>query len=288
MKLWYLHDHWEMRESSAEGWIPAKVPGSVYADLVENGRMDCPYWKDREDQAEKRMEQAFSYRCTFTAGQEQLERTHLALQFDGVDTLAAVKLNGVYLGHMNNMHRVWEFDVKNILQAGENVLEVTLENAPEYIEQAYQKYGNIGNDDTFRGFMHLRKAHYMFGWDWGAHLPDAGIFRPVKLIGWDKGRIDSVYVRQQHQADGVLLSFEPALHDCEEKKVQWSVTVTAPDQARKTAMFSQGETGTMWIGDPQLWWPNGLGAQPLYTVRVSCGRTVRWRTSGSGVSGCGP
>lgn len=268
MKRWYLHDHWEMCESAAGEWLPVQVPGSVYADLIANGRLDCPYWKDREDQAEKRMEQMFRYRCTFTADQEQLERTHLALHFDGVDTLAAVKLNGVCLGHMNNMHREWEFDVKNVLREGENVLEVTLENAPEYIEQAYQKYGNIGNDDTFRGFMHLRKAHYMFGWDWGAHLPDAGIFRPVQLIGWDKGRIDSVYVRQQHGEEGVCLSFEPTLHDCEGEKVQWSVTVTAPDQARKTATFSQGETGTMWIGDPQLWWPNGLGAQPLYTVRV--------------------
>ena len=26
------------------------------------------------------------------------------------------------------------------------------------------------------GFVHLRKAHYMFGWELGRTLPDAGIF----------------------------------------------------------------------------------------------------------------
>lgn len=58
--------------------------------------------------------------------------------------------------------------------------------------------------------MHLRKAHYMFGWDWGAHLPDAGIFRPVSLLGISGGRIDSVYIRQRHTPGQVELEFEVA------------------------------------------------------------------------------
>ena len=77
---------------------------------------------------------------------------------------------------------IWEFDVKDLLQEGENELQVIFHSPLKYIAEAYKKYGNIGNDDTYEGFMHLRKAHYMFGWDWGAHLPDAGIFRPVSLL----------------------------------------------------------------------------------------------------------
>ena len=72
--------------------------------------------------------------------------------------------------------------MKGILQEGENEIRVIFHSPLQYIAKAHKKYGNIGNDDTFEGFMHLRKAHYMFGWDWGAHLPDAGIFRPVSLL----------------------------------------------------------------------------------------------------------
>mgnify|MGYP000491370704 CR=1 FL=1 len=42
----------------------------------------------------------------------------------------------------------------------------------------------------------------MFGWDWGAHLPDAGIFRPVSLLGINTARIDSVYIKQTHERTG--------------------------------------------------------------------------------------
>lgn len=53
--------------------------------------------------------------------------------------------------------------------------------------------------------MHLRKAHYMCGWDWGACLPDGGIFRPVTLLGIETARLDSVYIRQVHKDGKVLL-----------------------------------------------------------------------------------
>ena len=50
----------------------------------------------------------------------------------------------------------------------------------------------------------------MYGWDWGAHLPDAGIFRDVTLLGVKKARIDSVYVTQRHEEDKVTLHVSPS------------------------------------------------------------------------------
>ena len=58
------------------------------------------------------------------------------------------------------------------------------------------------------GFVNIRKAHCMFGWDWGAHLPDAGLFRPVTLLGVDEARIDSVYVTQEHANGKVTLHLQ--------------------------------------------------------------------------------
>lgn len=166
------------------------------------------------------------------------------------------------------MHRTWEYPVKEVLSPGENTLKVVFHSPLKFIAQAYKKYGNIGNDDTYEGFMHLRKAHYMFGWDWGAHLPDAGIFRPVFLCSVSHGRIDSVYIRQCHEENKCTLKFEG---DCIREtpgEYQWRVLVTAPDgQKYETALSAEGE-GQLVIEDPELWWPNGLGDQPLYQVEA--------------------
>ena len=152
--------------------------------------------------------------------------------------------------------------------SGENTLKVVFHSPLKFIAEAYKKYGNIGNDDTYEGFMHLRKAHYMFGWDWGAHLPDAGIFRPVFLCSVSHGRIDSVYIRQQHEENKCTLKFKG---DCIREtpgEYQWRVLVTAPDgQKYETALSAEGE-GQLVIEDPELWWPNGLGDQPLYQVEA--------------------
>ena len=80
------------------------------------------------------------------------------------------------------MHRTWEFDVTGKVKAGENILCVYFHSPLEYIKEAYAKLPTHGSEDAMDGFVHIRKAHCMFGWDWGAHLPDAGIFRPVYLL----------------------------------------------------------------------------------------------------------
>ena len=40
---------WQMRELGSTTWLDAVVPGTVYTDLLRNGRMDDPFWKDNED-----------------------------------------------------------------------------------------------------------------------------------------------------------------------------------------------------------------------------------------------
>ena len=38
----------------------------------------------------------------------------------------------------------------------------------------------------------------MFGWDWGAQLPDIGIWRDLYLECYNAGRIEDVVIRQKH------------------------------------------------------------------------------------------
>src|SRR5699024_6013729 len=100
-------------------------------------------------------------------------------------------LNGILLGHAFNMHRIWEFPVGGILKPEGNTLEAVLHSPFEAATKAFAECPTRGGEDAWEGFSHIRKAHYMYGWDWGAHLPDAGIFRSVALLGISKARIDS-------------------------------------------------------------------------------------------------
>ena len=267
MKARELNQNWTMRCVEDLQWQEAIVPGTVYTDLLRNGNMENPYWKDNEDAICSLMEKDYEYQCTFQ-GEETEDLSNAFLRFEGLDTVADIYLNNVHLGNAESMHRIWEYSVKDILLSGENTLKVVFHSPLKFIAEAYKKYGNIGNDDTYEGFMHLRKAHYMFGWDWGAHLPDAGIFRPVFLCSVSHGRIDSVYIRQCHEENKCTLKFEG---DCIREtpgEYQWRVLVTAPDgQKYETALSAEGE-GQLVIEDPELWWPNGLGDQPLYQVEA--------------------
>ena len=267
MKARELNQNWTMRCVEDLQWQEAIVPGTVYTDLLRNGNMENPYWKDNEDAICSLMEKDYEYQCTFQ-GEETSELSSVFLRFEGLDTVADIYLNNVHLGNAESMHRIWEYSVKDILLSGENTLKVVFHSPLKFIAEAYKKYGNIGNDDTYEVFMHLRKAHYMFGWDWGAHLPDAGIFRPVFLCSVSHGRIDSVYIRQQHEENKCTLKFKG---DCIREtpgEYQWRVLVTAPDgQKYETALSAEGE-GQLVIEDPELWWPNGLGDQPLYQVEA--------------------
>ena len=89
-----------------------------------------------------------------------------------------------------------------------------------------------------------------------------GLTRPVSLLGIDTARLTDVLVRQRHEDGRVFLSFR--LHT-EGIADGWRVTVTGPDGDSQSWEAPAGEVE---IEQPQLWWPRGYGAQPLYTVRV--------------------
>ena len=132
-----LHSNWKMRklpESTEEkGWLPAKVPGSVYNDLLLNKKMDDPYWRDNEDKAFSLLENDFEYVCEFSVSQKLLGMDGVLLRCEGLDTLAELFLNGAAVGKANNMHRIWEFDVKRQLKRDKNELRIIFRSPVNFV-----------------------------------------------------------------------------------------------------------------------------------------------------------
>ena len=247
--------------------VSATVPGSVYHDLLTAGQIEDPFYRDNENEALKIMDNDFIYSRDFTVPADLLESDAVLLRCDGLDTLATVTVNGTVVGTAKNMHRIYEFDVKSVLKAGENHISVKFDSPTRFIKKSYAESRADGSSDAMVGFPNLRKAHCMFGWDWGPRLPDAGIWRSIQLIGITTARIRDVLVLQEHSGGKVTLTVNTHVTELT-GSAPVTVTVTAPDGTVHTA---QGERAEIVIDDPQLWWPNGLGAQPLYTVEVTLG-----------------
>ena len=258
---------WSLSVSDSWQDVPATVPGSVYNDLIANKLIDDPYYRANEEKALPIMEHDFTYTRAFTPDERFFGRDMVVLRFDGLDTLAEVILNGTKVISANNMHRVWEADVTDLLKKGENALTVKFASPTRFIREAYEKSPYEGSSDAMRGFVHLRKAHCMFGWDWGIRLPDCGIWREVSLIAYDKARIDNVYVRQRHEDGKVFVDIEAEADYITTDDVAFTAEITSPDGE----VFSQtgDDDSSIEISNPKLWWPHGYGDQPLYDVKVT-------------------
>ncbi|MCR4656470.1 MAG: glycoside hydrolase family 2 protein, partial [Lachnospiraceae bacterium] len=257
-----------MKDASAlSDFIPATVPGSVYSDLLKAGKMEDPYWRDNENEALELMKNDFEYRGSFNVDADEFAGADEAvLRFNGLDTIADISLNGKPLGSVNNMHRVWEYPVSELLREQGNELVILFHSPVKYIDEQFKEDPAIlGSEDAMRGFPKIRKGHYMFGWDWGPRLPDAGIWKSVEVLALKKARLENVYVRQEFNADlsSVKLTVES---EASLPSFTSVISVTDPDGNR---LYDKADISSdIVINDPGLWWPNGLGEQPLYTVKV--------------------
>ena len=266
MKQLSLNGPWTLDiPGSAFTAVPAEVPGSVYHDLLAAGRIPDPFYRDNETEALKLMEYDFHYSRAFQADGELLDCGAVLLRCEGLDTLAAVYINGAEAGRADNMHRTWEFDVKDLLREGENNIAVHFASPTKFIRESYAADPADGTADAMEGFPSLRKAHCMFGWDWGPRLPDAGIWRDISLVGVDTARIRDVLVKQFHEDGRAALEIDTHIIRLTDAPAEVRVSVTAPDG---TVLTGAGETCQIEVPDPWLWWPAGYGGQPLYRVEA--------------------
>ena len=273
----FIHENWKMRQVGDEFFVPATVPGTVYTDLMAAGKLEDPYYRDNEDKALRMMDNDFEYETTFAVGDRKGfdECDKVFLCFEMIDSVADVYLNGKLLGNTLNMHRKYEFDVKDLLTDA-NCLRVVLHSPNKYIKSEFEKDPVLGSEDCSMGFPKLRKAHYMFGWDWGPRLPDAGILRSVSLVGVRIARFDSVYVWQNHENGQVSLKIDPKIAVATQNTPNTKVVVSVCGPDGSVIAKDKPCEETIVVNDPRLWWPNGYGDQPLYLVKAElvCGSEV--------------
>ncbi|MCL2551584.1 MAG: glycoside hydrolase family 2 protein, partial [Actinomycetia bacterium] len=163
-----LHDGWRLSATTgpvpshiAGRTVPAQVPGSAHLDLLAAGLIPDPYLDRAEEELVWAHRTGWRYTLTFDAlPLAPGERADLA--FDGLDTVAAVELNGHLLGTTANMHRSYRFDARPALRPGANELVVSFRPALEYAEEQERELGRPHNYP--HPFNTVRKTACSFGW----------------------------------------------------------------------------------------------------------------------------
>lgn len=119
----------------------------------------------------------------------------------------------------------------------------------------------------------LRKAHSMFGWDWGPQTIDAGIFRDIYLQGYSHARIEDIRIHQQHAKNVSVQTSITLSESVPGQKLCVELSEDGADKPLQTKLCKTNADGVaavdFVIENPKLWWPNDYGDQPLYIVRTT-------------------
>lgn len=263
---------WEVTDLSTGERCRAVVPGSVHLDLLRAGVIEDPFWRENEAALAWIGDRNWRYTRRFNVTDDVLDRRHHLLRFSGLDTLAEVTLNGHAILTADNMHRSWDVDVTGLLRHEGNDLVVTFASANAEIRrrQAARRLPGWYGISSIEGTGWLRKQLANFGWDWGPSLVTAGIWRPVELVGWDDVMITDVMVAQHHEQGAVALDIHVETSPPLPPGHLVSVELREPGgHLVASTVVAGGAPSTMDVPEPRLWWPNGLGDQPLYDVAVS-------------------
>jgi beta-mannosidase len=274
-----LNQNWFFSEQGEENWKPASVPGNIHMDLYENGLIEDPFFGINEQEMQWVGRKDWTWKTRFSISESQISAQNIFLRFNGLDTYATVYLNGEQILAANNMFRTWETDVKGMLHAGENDLEVHIrnvfdENNPKWESAPFRLMAFPNNDqaDTMIA-MYSRKAQFHYGWDWGPRLVTSGIWRPVELVSWNDFRIEDLHVipgdvSENRATITTRLEIESAVTGIARavislngaEMVSEDVDLTPGHQVREFAFQ---------VDNPRLWWTNGLGEPYLYDYKVT-------------------
>lgn len=262
-----FNDNWTMKDLQTEREYHVRLPASVMNTLLDANEIADPFYRDNEEQALEVANKDYLFYKRFEVDQTLLAHEKVKITFHGIDTIAEITINGQKLATTENMHRIYEWNVKELLVEGENEIHVTLFSPLKYIEEKQRKNRLVGVDHAVDGYQHLRKAHSMYGWDWGPKIPDLGLWRDVELKAWNDNRLEDIQIHQIHKNNQVQVRVGVTVENQMDSR---ETTVLLKDPAGQVVSKGVGNDSFLFeIDDPQLWWPAGYGEQSLYTLEVS-------------------
>jgi len=268
-----------------EGWLPARLPCDIHMPLIEAGIIKDPVVGDYSLECEWTEQKSWWFKKVFYADEKLLEGDVLELTLESLDAEGDVYLNGFHLGHQKSAFYPFIRDVKDYIRPGENVLLVRVTSGLEqYSQQDISPLVNtVGverkDNRSDRRRIMVRKPQYVYGWDWGPRVASCGIMKDAYLLSYKKVALRGVHAVTRWAGEDALLAFEVEVENLHPFATREGVIRVDIDymgekvsQVEKEALLLSGRNYIQLealVEKARLWWPNGMGEQPLYTIRVS-------------------
>lgn len=233
--------------------------GLLSGSIIEDADAEYCQWINEND---------WAYQCTFR--EPAATEKNIALEFKGLDTVADIYLNGVFLGTANTMYKSFRFKVGELLKE-ENELLVYF-HAHEKMLKLYEETmpaewkGHV----PARALLHKSDDYAAtFGYK------PVGLFDDVLLEITDETRLDETdlnvsFSPDRSSASAAFCAGGPVCGGT----VEVEFSIEEESGANRQAVKVKAEMGkngwsaksVLTVENPRLWWPKGCGDQNLYRI----------------------
>lgn len=268
------------------GWLPARVPGTVLTTLLENHMYPAPEFGLNNNLIPDIHEVGNDFYTYWFTRQFNInnlpEGRNVWLNFRGINYKAEIFLNGKRINR--NTHEGM------FLRKTFNITPYLRTDAPNVLAVLVYPPTHAGNPNGGQGgdgqIARNNTMQYTPGWDWIQPVRDrnTGIWDEVSITTTGPVCLSSPYVvtkvpgvrdpetKTQREAF-VNTSVElentgstslKGLLVCETNGTRLTQPVTLSPFEKKTVSLNP-----LAVKNPRLWWPNGIGEQPLYDMNLS-------------------
>ncbi|MGI8905163.1 MAG: beta-mannosidase [Candidatus Sumerlaeaceae bacterium] len=281
-----------IEESPTWPWSPIQIPNDILSHLLSTGQIQDPLIEQNDLMCRWVEDLDWVFRAIFDVPEPALSTEEdLLLVVQDIDCYGELFLNGGRIGSVSNQFRMHRFDIEEFIKPGTNELLIYIRSAKHVTELLERAHGKLPSGfDTAR--VHARRCQCLTGWDWAARLSSVSIMslpsierEPAHLL-----RHPYVYLKElapvtvgATSADSVMLSVQVDVLG--KRKATGVITLQVLDdrgvivaEANHAVTIKAGESTTraaLRLDHAQLWWPLGLGDQPMYKLVLSLSATDR-------------
>lgn len=295
-KDWKLHEsllrvekeQWAYVHGLKDGWYTCSLPADVRMPLIKEGVIKDPVLADYCRESEWIEKRAWWFERTFDSSEVDRDEDIIELILEGLDSRSDIFINGQYIGSHYSVHYPFVYDIKEMIKEGENVITVRVTSGLETVsDQDLSELNHAvcletDNGGKYRGDARrafVRRPQYTVGWDWGPKVVTCGITGGARLEGHKKIALREVCLHTEEvgeQAKLKLMLNVENLGFISSRDGAYKVRISYEnkpvfEQTYDDRLFTSGYNyfeEEITLSDPELWWPNGYGKQPLYEVQV--------------------
>ena len=250
--------------------LSVKVPGIFGEDLYLNGKTGDPYYSLNILDLQNYEDTHLFYYRRFPA----VTGKKIFLRFEGIDTFAAVFINGSFVATTDNMLIPFELYVPNSALKEDNEIFIHIVPA-SVVSRLRPTPANSASLEYLADMLYIRRAPSLCGWDIMPRIPTGGIWRSAYIVSKTDDAIADAFIYTVKAVDNgdSLLYLRYTLNIANGGWKDYSIR--AEGECEDSRFYAEnriyGVCGSLKIHVPRskLWYPKNYGKPSLYDVKIT-------------------